>query len=83
MSKRLLESAKPPKVEVDRKLIDKLKLIEGPKDLAQHELLIKDIENSQEYQKLIEEEFQGKASFTTVLQVLTTGDWQKDELLDM
>lgn len=85
MSKRLLEcySSKAPKIEVDRKLVDKLKLIEGTTDLAPHEQMIRDFENSQDYQKLIEDEFQGKANFTTTLQVLTNGDWQKDEPLDM
>jgi len=60
-----------------------LKLSEGPKDLAPHEQMIKDLENSQEYQKLIEDEFKGKSTFITTLQVLTNGDWQKDEPLDI
>ncbi len=72
LSKRLLEfyTAKAPRIEVDRKLIDRLKLIEGPKDLEEHERFIKDLESSQDYQRIIEE---AKLDFTTTFQVLTGG----------
>lgn len=82
MFKRLLEyyTSKAPRVEVDRKLIDRLKLIEGPKDLAPHEQMIKDLEVSQDLQTIINEK---RNEFAISLTVLTAGDWRKDELLDV
>lgn len=47
MPNRLLEFySKDPRIEVDRKLINQLKLIEGAKDLYPHENMIKDLEAS-------------------------------------
>ena len=82
MFKRLLEfyTSKAPRVEVDRKLIDRLKLIEGPKDLAPHEQMIKDLEASQEFQSVINDK---RNEFAISLTVLTAGDWRKEELLDV
>lgn len=78
MPNRLLEFyTRDPRIEVDGKLINQLKLIEGAKDLYPHENMIKDLEASKEFEKLIASH-PDKIPFKTTLQVLTTGNWRKE-----